>query len=127
MACEGLVDAVINDFLGEVVGAHNGFGIDGFAPEVEFGVVAIDIDAWPDVPDYFLEAVTQLEPGDVWLIELQMYPPGRDATPMEYLQVNYDVIWTSCWGTSSTTCLNKSSSSTTASGSKARTWAILAP
>jgi hypothetical protein len=26
-----------------------------------------------------------------------MYPPGRDATPMEWLQVNYDVIWTGVW------------------------------
>jgi hypothetical protein len=33
----------------------------------------------------------------LWLIELQMHPPGRSATPMEWVQVNYDVIWNSVW------------------------------
>ncbi len=80
--------------LGEVVGAHNGYGIDGFAPDISFGMVAIDINVYPDVPQYFQEAVDNLDAGDVWLIELQMYPPGLSATPMEYVQVNYDVIWT---------------------------------
>ncbi len=83
--------------VGEVLGQHNGFGVSGFAPDIQFGVVAITVDEWPDVPHYFQEAVDHLDPGDVWLIELQMYPPGRDATPMEWLQVNYDVIWTSSW------------------------------
>jgi hypothetical protein len=80
--------------LGEVVGAHNGYGIDGFAPDARFGMVAIDLGLYPDTAQYFQEAIDQLDAGDVWLIELQMYPPGRDATPMEYVQVNYDVIWT---------------------------------
>jgi hypothetical protein len=84
--------------LGEVIGAHNGYGVDGFAPDVQWGMVAIDIDDYPDVPQYFQEAVDNLDAGDVWLIELQMYPPGRDATPMEYVQVNYDVIWTGTFG-----------------------------
>jgi len=83
--------------LGEIQGQHNGFGIDGFAPDIQFGVVAVDIYEWPEVPHRFQEAVDNLDPGDVWLIELQMYPPDRDATPMEWLQVNYDVIWTSSW------------------------------
>jgi hypothetical protein len=52
---------------------------------------------WPNVPHRFQEAVDNLDAGDVWLIELQMYPPGKSATPMEWLQVNYDVIWTSSW------------------------------
>ncbi len=80
--------------LGEVVGTHNSYGVDGFAPDVDFGMVAIDLDLYPDTAPYFQEAVDNLDAGDVWLIELQMYPPGRDATPMEYVQVNYDVIWT---------------------------------
>ncbi len=84
--------------LGEVISSHNGFGVSGFAPAVAYGVVAIDINLYPDVAQYFEEALDQLDPGDVWLIELQMYPPGRTATPMEWLQVNYDVIWTSVWG-----------------------------
>ena len=83
--------------LGEVIGQHNGYGVSGFAPEVEFGVVAVTLGEWPYVPHYFQEAVDQLDAGDVWLIELQMYPSGFDATPMEWLQVNYDVIWTSSW------------------------------
>jgi hypothetical protein len=84
--------------LGEVIGQHNEYGISGFAPAVEYGVVAIDLDLYPDVAQYFQEALDQLDSGDVWLIELQMYPPERSATPMEWLQVNYDVIWTSSWG-----------------------------
>lgn len=80
--------------LGEVIGRHNGEGIDGFAPDVRYGVVAITVSEWPFVPHRFAEAITALDPGDVWLIELQMYPPGMSATPMEWLQVNFDIIWT---------------------------------
>lgn len=84
--------------LGEMIGQQNGFGINGFAHELDgYGIVAIDINAWPVVPQYFQEAVDHLEAGDAWLIELQMFPPGHSATPMEWLQVNYDVIWTSTW------------------------------
>jgi hypothetical protein len=84
--------------LGEVIGQQTGFGVDGFAPELDgYGVVAIPISAWPTVPQYFQEAVDHLAAGDVWLIELQMQPPGRNVTPMEWLQVNYDVIWTGSW------------------------------
>jgi hypothetical protein len=83
--------------LGEVIGQDNGFGINGFAPAVQYGVVAVTVAEWPNVPHYFQEAIDHLSTGDVWLIELQMYPPGKSATPMEWLQVNYDVIWTGCW------------------------------
>jgi len=84
--------------LGEVIGAHNGFGISGFAPDASYGIVAIDINEWPNVPNRFQEAIDALDPGDVWLIELQMYPPiTGDATPMEWVQVNYDVIFTGVW------------------------------
>ncbi|MFC1572296.1 S8 family serine peptidase, partial [Candidatus Eisenbacteria bacterium] len=83
--------------LGEVVAQHNGYGVSGFSPAVDYGVVAIDLNLYPDVAQYFQEALDELDAGDVWLIELQMYPTGRDATPMEWLQVNYDVIWTSSW------------------------------
>jgi len=79
--------------LGEVIGQHNGFGIHGFAPDVLYGMVAILESEWPSVPHRFMEALSQLDPGDVWLIELQT-PQGL---PMEYYQVNYDVIWTGCW------------------------------
>ncbi len=83
--------------MGEVVGGANGFGVTGFAHDAEWGVVAIEYAEWPDVPHRFQAAIDQLDPGDVWLIELQMYPPFKSATPMEWLQVNYDVIWTGCW------------------------------
>lgn len=83
--------------LGEVIGQDNEYGVVGFAPDVQWGTVGITVDEWPEVPHYFLQAAEALDPGDVWLIELQMYPPGRDATPMEWLQVNFDVIWTSSY------------------------------
>ncbi|HOX26990.1 MAG TPA: FlgD immunoglobulin-like domain containing protein [Candidatus Krumholzibacteria bacterium] len=83
--------------LGEVIGVPNAYGVTGFSSDVQWGVVGITLGEWPVVPHYFLEAAEALDAGDVWLIELQMYPPGRDATPMEWLQVNFDVIWTSCW------------------------------
>jgi serine protease len=83
--------------VGEVVGADNGYGITGFASDAQWGTVGIRIGDWPVVPQWFQQAVDALDAGDVWLIELQMYPSGRDATPMEYLQVNYDVIWTGSW------------------------------
>ena len=83
--------------LGEIIGQNNGFGINGFSPAVQYGVVAVTVAEWPNVPHYFQEAIDHLSAGDVWLIELQMYPQGRQATPMEWLQVNYDVIWTGCW------------------------------
>lgn len=84
--------------LGEIIGQLNGFGVNGFAPGLAgYGVVAIPLNQWPAVAAYFQEAVDHLSAGDVWLIELQMYPAGRTATPMEWLQANYDVIWTSVW------------------------------
>lgn len=83
--------------MGEVVGMNNGFGVTGFASNAQWGTVAITAGEWPEIPHYFLEAIMALRPGDVWLIELQMYPPGRSATPMEWLQVNFDAIWTGCW------------------------------
>lgn len=84
--------------LGEIIGMHNGLGVRGFAPAARWGVVAVTISEWPVVPQYFQEAMDQLSFGDIWLIELQMFPPERSATPMEYLQVNFDVIWTSTFG-----------------------------
>ncbi len=83
--------------VGEVVGRPNGFGITGFASDVSYGVVAISISEFPSVSHHFQEAVDNLDAGDTWLIELQMFPPGHSATPLEWLQVNYDVIWNSVW------------------------------
>ena len=73
---------------------NDGGGVIGVASDANWGVGAITVGEWPDVPHYFQEAIDNLNAGDVWLIELQMYPPGRDATPMEWLQGHYYVIWT---------------------------------
>ena len=81
--------------VGEVCAADNGYGVIGFAPDIQWGAVGITVGEWPVVPHYFMEAAEALDPGDVWLIELQMFPAGFSATPMEYLQVNFDAIWTS--------------------------------
>lgn len=80
--------------LGEVIGQHNGYGVSGFAPDVLYGRVAITVAEWPNVPHRFQEAIDHLDAGDVWLIELQT----NQVLPMEHVQVNYDVIWTGCWG-----------------------------
>ena len=79
--------------LGEVIGQHNAYGVSGFAPDVQYGRVAVTVSEWPNVPHYFQEAIDQLDAGDVWLIELQT----NQVLPMEHVQVNYDVIWTGCW------------------------------
>ena len=82
--------------LGEVVGMDNDFGVVGFASDALWGTVAYSaFGAFPNVAEFFLEAAEALDPGDVWLIEIQMQPPGADFTPMEYLQVNFDAIWIS--------------------------------
>ena len=81
--------------VGEVCATDNDFGVVGFASDVQWGAVGITVGEWPVVPQYFMEAAETLDPGDVWLIELQMFPGGFSATPMEYLQVNFDAIWTS--------------------------------
>ena len=83
--------------LGEVIGVDNGFGVVGFASDAQWGTVAYPTAEWPLVADYFMVAAEALDPGDVWLIEIQMFPAGLGATPMEYLQANYDAIWTSSW------------------------------
>lgn len=83
--------------LGEIIGGNNGYGVTGFASDTNWGVEAITVGEWPNVPHRFQDAIDNLSAGDVWLIELQMYPTGASATPMEYVQVNYDVIWTGCW------------------------------
>ena len=81
--------------LGEVIGADNGFGVTGFASDALWGTVAYPTGDWPFVAEYFIEAAEALDAGDVWLIEIQMFPAGLGATPMEYLQSNFDAIWTS--------------------------------
>ena len=81
--------------LGEVVGMDNGFGVVGFASDALWGTVGYFTSEWPFVSHRFIEAAEALDPGDIWLIEIQMFPSGLNATPMEYLQANFDAIWTS--------------------------------
>jgi hypothetical protein len=59
--------------LGEVVGVHNGYGVDGLAPDVEVGLYPelLEGGLWRR-PDAILAAVTESLPGDVVLLEMQV-------------------------------------------------------
>jgi serine protease len=76
--------------LGEVIGQPNGYGITGFASETLYGTVSV-VGTGFDASEFYEEAMSQLDPGEIWLIEMQ----GESNLPMEYYQANYDVIWTS--------------------------------
>ena len=79
--------------LGEVIGEHNGYGISGFAPDVQYGTVAVNLDTWPDVARFFQEAIDNLDAGDVWLIELHdPYVPGYTYLPMEHAQAALAIV-----------------------------------
>ncbi|MDM7913981.1 MAG: S8 family serine peptidase [Candidatus Eisenbacteria bacterium] len=84
--------------LGIVIAKHDGRGIDGLAPRASWGVEALAPAEHPFAADRLLEAATQLRPGDLLLVELQMFPDGRGATPIEWLQANYDAIETIVYG-----------------------------
>ena len=78
--------------LGEVIGQPNGYGITGFAPQARYGLVsAYGVESGSECAEFFEEAMNNLDPGEVWLIELE----GGPGLPMEYYQANFDVIWTS--------------------------------
>jgi serine protease len=82
--------------VGEVSGLENDFGITGIAPLSQAGAIAIELDDWPEnVGQYFLEAYAELDPGDLFLIELHAPGPGGDYICMEYWQSNFDAIQTS--------------------------------
>lgn len=79
--------------LGEICSQDNGFGTTGIAPETAPGAVAIDYDDYPDsLAAWFDLASHRLDPGDVWLIELQGDGPADEPVAMEYWQANFDAI-----------------------------------
>ena len=81
--------------VGEVSGLENDYGITGIAPLSQVGAIAIELEDWPEnVGQYFLEAYAELDPGDLFLIELHAPGPGGDYICMEYWQSNFDAIQT---------------------------------
>ena len=73
---------------GEVAGIHNGFGINGIAADVRAGVVSLNTFS---IPDAILEAGTVLDPGSVFLMEVQCSGP-ENWMPCEWWQDVFDAI-----------------------------------
>ncbi len=81
--------------VGVIMAQDNGFGVTGIANHVEVGCFSV-----LDVPtaDVFEQAVAQLDPGDIYVIELHC--PGPNATgygqygyiALEWWQANFDVV-----------------------------------
>ncbi len=71
--------------LGEVIGAHNGRGVRGIAPQATVGVLCSI--TTKSVADCINHAASVLGPGDVILIELQ-----TDFKPVEIVEANYVAI-----------------------------------
>jgi hypothetical protein len=81
--------------MGVIMAQDNGYGVTGIANEVEAGCFCV-----LDVPtaDVFEQAVAQLDPGDIYVIELHC--PGPNATgygqygyiALEWWQANFDVV-----------------------------------
>lgn len=74
--------------LGEFGGQHNGFGVMGIAPEMEIGAIRVG-----DLADAIMEAATVLDPGDIYLIEIQISGP-EGWLPMEWLSDVFAAIQT---------------------------------
>jgi hypothetical protein len=74
--------------LGEFGGQHNGFGIMGIAPEMGIGAIRVG-----DLADAIMEAATVLDPGDLYLIEIQVSGP-EGWLPMEWISSVFAAIQT---------------------------------
>lgn len=77
--------------LGEVIGQHNSFGVNGLAPDVLYGVQD-GTGSYDDIAQDSQAAIDQLGSGDAWFVEL-----GLGDYPLEWWQACYDVIWTGVW------------------------------
>lgn len=75
--------------LGEFGGQHNGFGIQGIAPEMSIGAINTD-----DLALRISEANGVLAPGDIYLIEIQISGP-ENWMPMEWIPDVFAAIQTS--------------------------------
>jgi subtilisin family serine protease len=76
--------------LGEVVGADNGRGVTGIAPDVD-RVLTSSIGG-SEAADAIDAAARQLRAGDVLLVELQGYGPRGRFVPVEYWDDIFDAI-----------------------------------
>ncbi len=75
--------------IGEICGQHNGFGVNGIAPDVEIGGASINSQS---VAGAILHATAALDPGDIFIIELHAIGPFGNYVPMEFWQDNFDAI-----------------------------------
>ncbi|MFN8549598.1 MAG: S8 family serine peptidase, partial [Candidatus Eisenbacteria bacterium] len=75
--------------LGEFGGQHNGYGINGIAPEMQIGAINTD-----DLAARIAEANGVLAPGDLYLIEIQISGP-ENWMPMEWIPDVFAAIQTS--------------------------------
>ncbi|MDY7107082.1 MAG: carboxypeptidase regulatory-like domain-containing protein, partial [Planctomycetota bacterium] len=75
--------------VGEIMGQDNGYGVTGISNEVEIGCYAV----W-NIPtaDAFDLAAAQLDPGDIYIIELHCPGPGGNYIALEWWQANFDAI-----------------------------------
>src|SRR5688572_6233181 len=96
--------------LGEIVGAENGYGVTGIAPQAEFGVSTtwhcFGGICWPNVAGGIQAGANQLRSGDILLIEQQSRGPKTgeycrefncsqfELVPVEYYQAEFDAIST---------------------------------
>lgn len=83
-------DAVI----GIMIGQHNEYGINGICPDAQIGVeCAFGMADIEEFADHIDAVAAELDPGDIFLIELQGNFGGVWA-PMETWQANFDAIET---------------------------------
>lgn len=74
--------------LGEYAGQHNGYGVNGIAPEVQIGGIHLD-----DIAADVLEAISVLSPGDIYVMEVQVGGP-ENWMPVEWWPDVYAAIST---------------------------------
>ncbi len=75
--------------VGEFASVDNGYGVTGIANAVEVGCYSVY-----HIPtaQAFDEAVSQLDPGDIFVIELHCPGPDGPYIALEWWQANFDVI-----------------------------------
>lgn len=74
--------------VGEVSALHNGYGVNGIAPEVRTGAISLNTYS---IPGAILDAGSVLDPGDVFLMEVQCSGP-ENWMPCEWWQDVFDAI-----------------------------------
>lgn len=74
--------------LGEIAGQHNGYGVNGISPEVRIGGISLNTFS---IPGAIAEAASVLDPGDVFLMEVQCSGP-ENWMPCEWWSDVYAAI-----------------------------------